>query len=179
MKTIKCLGAIVTLLLLVVLTSCEDQQARDELAKFKELENKKARNIELVKEFYQHLDKFLNEGDQKAFMNLWSSDSKRFGGSSDQSMSIEDMTPFLKTYYSAFPDLKHHLLIIIAENDYVVVQVKYTGTQVGEFMGIAPSQKKIECKGTHIFKLDAGKIAELHFLDDDFTMFSQLGHQPK
>jgi steroid delta-isomerase-like uncharacterized protein len=152
---------------------------KEELAKFKELKSKEASTIEIVKQFYTHLDKFLNQEDQNAFNNLWSSDSKRFAGSSDESMSMKDMTPFLKEYYTAFPDLKHHIINIIAENDYVVVQLKYTGTQVKEFMGIPPTQKKIECKATHIFKLDSGKIIELHFMDDDLTMFNQLGQKLK
>jgi steroid delta-isomerase-like uncharacterized protein len=161
------------------MSSCQYKQTKEELAKFKDLENKKVGNIEIVKQFYTHLDKFLNEEDYKAFINLWSSDSKRFGGSSDASMSLEDMTPFLKMYYTAFQDLTHHITNIISENDYVVVQLKYTGTQEGEFMGIPPSHKKIECKGVHIFKLAEGKVSELHFLDDDLTMFNQLGRELK
>lgn len=179
MKTIICFSAIFASLSLIALTSCQDQQAKEQQARSKELENKKASNMEVVKRFYTHLDKFLNQDDQKAFKNLWASDSKRFGGSSDESMSIEDMTPFLAMYYTAFPDLEHHIVNMIADDDFVVVQLKYTGTQLGEFMGIAPTHKKIDCRGIHIFKLNAGKVAELHFLDDDFTMFSQLGHQPK
>jgi steroid delta-isomerase-like uncharacterized protein len=126
-----------------------------------------------------HLDKFLDDQERNAFTNLWSSDSKRFGGSVDESMSMEEMTPFLISWYTAFPDLKHQIINIIAKNDYVVVQVRYTGTQINEFMGLSATKKKIECKGVHIFKLDAGKIAELHFMDDDFSMFQQLGHELK
>jgi steroid delta-isomerase-like uncharacterized protein len=170
--------AIITVLSMS-LTSCQNKQMKEELTRFKQLENKEASNIETVKQFYMHLDKFLDEQERNAFMNLWSSDSKRFTGSSDESMSMEDMTPFLKTWYTAFPDLKHHIINVIAKNDYVVVQVKYTGTQMNEFMGIPATQKKIECKGIHIFKLVAGKITELHSMDDDFTMFQQLGHELK
>jgi predicted ester cyclase len=179
MKTRSCFAGIVASLSLLILPSCQGQQAKEELARFRALEAKKARNIETVRRFYEHLDRFLNEDDQKAFMNLWASNSKRFGGSSDESMSIEEMTPFLKAYYTAFPDLKHHLVNILAEDDYVVVQLKYSGTQVGEFMGIRPSRKKIDCKGIHILKVDADKITELHFLDDDLTMFTQLGRELK
>jgi predicted ester cyclase len=170
---------VITTLVCLSLSSCQNKQNIEELAKYKESEAKKAANIEIVKQFYTHLDKFLNEEDYKAFLELWTPDSKRFGGSLDSSMSLEEMTPFLKMYYTAFPDLKHHLTNIIAENDYVVVQLKYTGTQEAEFMGIAPSHMKIECKGVHIFKLTEGKVSELHFLDDDLTMLNQMGIQLK
>jgi steroid delta-isomerase-like uncharacterized protein len=161
------------------LASCQNKQINEELVKYKELDSKEASNIETVKQFYMHLDKFLDEQERNAFINMWSSDSKRFAGSSDESMSMEEMTPFLKSWYTAFPDLKHQILNIIAKNDYVVVQVIYSGAQMNEFMGIPATKKKIECKGVHIFKLDAGKIAELHFMDDDFSMFQQLGHELK
>ena len=159
--------------------SCQNKRVSEELAKYKELDSKEASNIEIVKQFYMHLDKFLDEQERNAFNNMWSSGSKRYGGSVDESMSMEEMTPFLKSWYTAFPDLKHQIINLIAKNDYVVVQVKYTGTQMNEFMGIAATKKKIECTGIHIFKLVAGKIAELHFMDDDFTMFQQLGHELK
>lgn len=50
---------------------------------------------------------------------------------------------------------------------------------MNEFMGIPATKKKIECKGVHIFKLISGEIAELNFMDDDFSMFQQLGHELK
>jgi steroid delta-isomerase-like uncharacterized protein len=170
--------AIITVICLS-LTSCQNKQMKEELAKYKDLESKEASNIEIVRQFYTHLDKFIDDQERNAFNNLWSSDSKRFAGSSDASMSMEEMTPFLKMWYTAFPDLKHQIINVIAKNDYVVVQVKYTGTQMNEFMSIPATKKKIECKGVHIFKLAAGKITELHFMDDDFTMFQQLGHELK
>jgi steroid delta-isomerase-like uncharacterized protein len=158
-------------------TSCQNKQINEELAKYKELDSKEGSNIEIVKQFYMHLDKFLDEQERTVFTNMWSSNSKRFGGSSDESMPMEDMLPFLKSWYTAFPDLKHQIINIIAKNDYVVVQVKYSGIHMNEFMGIPATKKKIECKGVHIFKVVAGKIAELHFMDDDFTMLQQLGHE--
>lgn len=176
----KLMNSLVMLMVLCLpVTSCQDKQAKEELAKFKAQEAKEAANIETVKQFYIHLDKFMNAEDQKITLASFTADSKRFGGSSEVSMSLEEMTPFLKMYYTAFPDLTHHLNIFIANGDYVAVQLKYTGTQAAEFMGIPPSGKKIECKAVHVFKLDAGKITELHFVDDDLTMFQQLGRELK
>ncbi len=179
MKTAGGLVGVVGCVLLLATVSCQDQAASKELAAFRAMEANKAKNIETVRSFYQHLDGFLNEQDQRAFMSLWAADSKRFGGSADKSMPIEEMTPFLKEYYTAFPDLKHHLLNVLADGAYVVVQLKYTGTQRADFMGIHSSGKQIECKGVHVLKVTEGRIAELHFVDDDLTMFSQLGRELK
>jgi predicted ester cyclase len=171
-------GIVGTVVLLTTL-SCQDQGVIGELARFKELEAKKARNVETVKAFYQHLDGFLNAADHQAFMDLWAADSKRFGGSSNESMALEQMEPFLKSWYTAFPDLKHELLNVVADGDYVVAKVRYTGAQRAEFMGVQPSGKRIDCKGIHLLKVADGKIAELHFVDDDMTMFNQLGRELK
>jgi len=179
MKAEGWLAGIVGTVLVVSTVACQDQAANRELAQFRGMEAQKAKNIETVKEFYAHLDGFLNERDHKAFMGMWSADSKRFGGSSGESMSLEQMGPFLKEWYTAFPDLKHQLLNVMADGDYVAVQVRYTGTQRAEFMGIPPSGKKIDCKGMHVLKVAGGKVAELHFVDDDLTMFNQLGRELK
>jgi len=167
------------MVLLLGTVSCQDQAARTELTRFREVEAKKARNIETVRRFYQHLDGFLNEADHREFVGLWAADSRRFGGSADESSPIEQMEPFLKSWYTAFPDLKHQVLSVVANDDYVVVKIRYTGTQRGEFMGIQPSGKRIDCKGMHMLKVADGKIAELHFIDDDLTMFNQLGRELK
>lgn len=95
------------------LTSCKNKQVNEELANYKESESREASNIQTVKQFYMHLDKFLNEQERNAFTNMWSSDSKRFGGSSNESMSMEEMTPFFKILVYRFPrfetsDNKHN-----------------------------------------------------------------------
>ena len=178
MKNLNVVLVIMTALCLSFI-SCQNKQTQEELAKFKQIEATEAVNIEIVKQGYAHLDKFMNETDRKAFIDLYSADSKCFGGSAEQSISLEDMVQFITLWYSAFPDLTHQLNNIIAKGDYVVVQVKYTGTQEKEFMGIPASGKKIESKGVHIFKLAEGKITEMYTLDDDFTMFQQLGQELK
>ena len=173
------ISLVIMTVLCLSFTSCQDKQAMEELAKYKAQEAKEAANIEKVKQLYVHLDKFMNEEDQKITLNSFAADSKRLGGSSEVSISMDEFTPFLKMYYTAFPDLTHHLDNFIAKGDYVAVQLKYTGTQAAEFMGIPSSGKKIECKGVHIYKLNDGKISELHFVDDDLTMFTQLGMEMK
>jgi hypothetical protein len=84
--------------------SCQNKKINEELAIYEKLESKEASNIDTVKQFYIHLDKFLNEQERNALMNMWSSDSKRFGGSSDESMSMQEMTPFLTSWYTAFQE---------------------------------------------------------------------------
>jgi predicted ester cyclase len=172
-------AGLVGIVLLLGTVSCQDQAATTELRRFREVETKKARNIETVRRFYQHLDGFLNEADHREFIGLWAADSKRFGGSADESTRFEEMEPFLRSWYTAFPDLKHQILSVVADGDYVVVKLRYAGTQRGEFMGMLPSGKRIDCKGMHMLKLADGKIAELHFIDDDLTMLNQLGRELK
>ncbi len=179
MRTGNSVAGIVGSVLLLTTLSCQDRAVVGDLARFRESEAQKARNIDTVKSFYRHLDGFLNAADHTAFMSLWAADSKRFGGSSDESMPLEQMEPFLKGWYTAFPDLKHELLNVVAEGDYVVAKVRYTCTQRAEFMGIQPSGKKIDCRGIHLLKLADGKVAELHFVDDDLAMFNQLGRELK
>ena len=60
----------------------------------------------------------------------------------------------------AFPDNHAELVDIIAEGDKVVVRTIATGTHLGEFQGIVPTNKKIRIEGISIFRLSEGKIQE-------------------
>ena len=81
-------------------------------------------------------------------------------------------------FLSAFPDMKFTILDMIAEDDKVVVFWNITGTQVGEFRGIAPTGKKISLDGITINQLANGKIMDSFVSWDMWAMIRQLGTAP-
>ena len=96
-------------------------------------------------------------------------------GSSEESFVFEDIIPFIQMYYSAFPYYKPKIKNIFAADNYVVAQLKYTGTHSNMFMEIDSTGNKIEYKGIFIFKMADGKIIESWGIEDDLTMMTQLG----
>lgn len=75
----------------------------------------------------------------------------------------------------AFPDLNNTINLEIAEGDLVVQYVTITGTQQGEFAGMAPSGKQATWDVIHIGRVRAGKIVEHWAVADRLGMLQQLG----
>jgi C-1 hydroxylase len=77
--------------------------------------------------------------------------------------------------FTAFPDWHEAIEDIIAEGDKVWIRLTYTGTHTGEFMGLAPTGKKITAPAVAIYRIVNGKLVEGWFVTDSTDMFKQLG----
>ena len=80
----------------------------------------------------------------------------------------------------AFPDVSTKINLLIAENDWVVEKATATATHLGDFMGISPTQKKVQWEETHCYRLENGKIVE-HYPNIRLgkIMFDLLGQKEK
>jgi len=79
---------------------------------------------------------------------------------------------FLRT---GFPDLRVRVERMIAEQDFVTIQVTYTGTHSGDFMGAAPTGRTITFSGIDVFRFEDGKAVEHWGLLDTNALMRQLG----
>jgi C-1 hydroxylase len=77
--------------------------------------------------------------------------------------------------FTGFPDWHETIEDIIAEGDKVWIRISYTGTHTGEFMGIAPTGKKVTTKGVDIYRIVNGKLAEYWNVTDNMHLNTQLG----
>jgi len=75
----------------------------------------------------------------------------------------------------AFPDWHETIEDIIAEGDKVWVHLAYTGTHKGEFMGLAPTGKKITTMAVDIYRIVNGKLAEYWNVTDNVNILKQIG----
>ena len=64
---------------------------------------------------------------------------------------------------------------LIAEGDKVVMRQVTIGTHKGEFMGIAPTGRKVTINEIHVVRLTNGKIVEHRGVEDNLCMMQQLG----
>jgi steroid delta-isomerase-like uncharacterized protein len=80
---------------------------------------------------------------------------------------------------NAFPDIAFTVKDMIAEEDKVVSRVTCQGTHNGEFMGIAPTGKKMSINGIIITRWVDGKEVEAWEVIDMLGMMQQLGAIPK
>ncbi len=93
--------------------------------------------------------------------------------------SMEENKQFWPTIYTAFPDLSLAVNHLIAEGDKVAFQDILRGTHKGEFMGIAPTGKKIEMISTCIVRIANGKFMESWCTLDELRLMQQLGVIPE
>ncbi|MDP8951660.1 MAG: ester cyclase, partial [Actinomycetota bacterium] len=68
---------------------------------------------------------------------------------------------------------------LFAEGDKAVLRFTFRGTHQGEFMGNAPTGKRVTMAGIDIFRIADGKIVELWGQEDVLGMMQQLGAIPE
>ena len=77
--------------------------------------------------------------------------------------------------FKAFPDFHETIGDIIAEGDKVWARITFTGTHSGEWMGIAPTGKKITTEMVDIFRIVNGKLVEYRDVNNNLDFLKQLG----
>ena len=93
-------------------------------------------------------------------------------------LNLEQYRQVATIYPKAFPDIDSTVEDIVAEGDRVAFRYTWRGTHQGEFMGVAPTGKKVSILGTTIVRIAGGKIAETWALDDTLGLMQQLGAIP-
>jgi steroid delta-isomerase-like uncharacterized protein len=87
----------------------------------------------------------------------------------------EGLKQLMTMLFKAFPDFHETIEDIIAEGDKVWILFTYMGTHTGEFLGFAPTGKKITSRAVDIYRIVDGKIVEGSEVDDSLAFFKQLG----
>ena len=152
------------------MSSCQDTQTKDELANFKQAETLMATNIELAKKFYKHLDAV-----QMDSMKALCAPDMKIYYESGEPVSLSDMEPAIKMFYTSFPDYKHEIEDIIAAGDKVVCRIAFTGTFSNPFMDMSPSGVKFRYKGIQIFQFANSKVTNFWAVEDELGLMTQLG----
>jgi predicted ester cyclase len=81
---------------------------------------------------------------------------------------------FVERFLAAFPDLQHTVEEMLIEGDRVVVRFSASGTQRGEWNGIAPTQRRVSYTGVTLARIRDGRIAEHHTWWDTAELLDQI-----
>ena len=90
----------------------------------------------------------------------------------------EGFKQYVTTLITAFPDLRLTIDDMVAEGDRVVMRLTARDTHNGDFMGIAPTGKKIAVQAMGIDRFAGGKAVELWLSIDGAGILQQLGIVP-
>lgn len=87
----------------------------------------------------------------------------------------ESYKQFETLFFKGFPDWHETILDMVAEGDKVWVHFTASGTHKGEWLGIAPTGKKITFTAVQTWRIVGGKIVEKNSVTDMLQAFEQLG----
>jgi predicted ester cyclase len=113
----------------------------------------------IVRDFYEEVINGRNLG---AIDRLLTRDFRHNGeerGRAGQRQAVEE-------FLTGFPDLRHEILIILAEGDLVSAHQRWTGTVDGTFMGHAPNGRVVSFTSTAILRVRGSEIAEASDVTD-------------
>ena len=81
----------------------------------------------------------------------------------------------IASFVTGFPDLRFMVEETVCEKDKIVACWTFSGTHKGEFLGLAPTNRKVSIPGMTIHQIANGKILDSQSSWDAISLFHQLG----
>ena len=118
-------------------------------------------------------------GDIAGFGELVADDFIEHEGGPGLPPTKEGTLEFFRILLAAFPDMRMDVEDLIASEDKTVARVKVTATHQGEFMGVPPTDARVEIQLIDIMRFDdAGLVCEHWGVADMLSLMQQLGVVP-
>jgi predicted ester cyclase len=131
-----------------------------------EQEENKARFLRLIEEGF-------NKGNLSVVDDVVAEDSKEHQrGNSDGAKGTKEVIETLRRW---FPDFEMRPESVVASADTVWARFSAQGTNLGSFMGNAPTGKKIRIDVIDVVRFRSGKIVEHWGVPDQLGVMLQLG----
>lgn len=109
---------------------------------------------------------------------LYASDYIYHGPGGQELRGRDGIRGLWDVFLIGFPDLHSSIEDVISAGDKVVLRWRIDGTHTGEFLGIAPSNKKISLGVTEIFRFANGQLVEAWDQYDRLDLMQQIGAIP-
>lgn len=97
----------------------------------------------------------------------------------DEIRGAAGIRQFYTMLRDAFPDIHFTVEDQIAAGDRVVTRWTASGTHRGEFMGVAPTGRRVRVSGVDIDRIVGGKVVECWPITDYLHLLQQLGAVPE
>lgn len=123
----------------------------------------------------ERLGEAVSSGNLQALHEIFAANVKDHDPAPDQGSGPKGFVDFFTTMRTAFPDLKVSVDHIVQDDDNIAMAYKIHGTHKGDFLGIAPTGKRIEARGVQIARFENGKIVERWGSSDELGLVQHLG----
>jgi len=131
-------------------------------------------NKAIVRRFFEQA---WSQGDLSIVDELIATDADNV--SPDEMPGTAGIKQFIAMYRAGMPDTRMVVRDQIAEGARVATHWTGEGTHQGEFMGIAPTGKRVTTRGISLYRLSGGKIVEGYDAWDKLELAEQLGGVPR
>jgi predicted ester cyclase len=81
-------------------------------------------------------------------------------------------------FRSAFPDWYEEIVELVAEGNRVAGRFRCSGTHLGEFLGEAPTGRRMEVEEVFFLRAEDGRFVDFWALEDSLGRMRQLGLLP-
>jgi predicted ester cyclase len=95
-----------------------------------------------------------------------------------QSPGLEGVKEYWRALEASFPDFKLDPDVFEANDDYVTLAYRLSGTHQGEYMGHAPTGRHFEVRSVQVGRFENGLMVERWGSTDIFGLLTQLGLLP-
>ena len=114
-------------------------------------------NKRIVKDY---IEKIINTGNTENISDYISNDYREVYNGSVYEVGIKGAAEHVNGVHKTYADLKLKVEKQWSEGEYVITYYVMTGTHVGNWMDIKPTNKKVEIHGVNIDRIVNGKITE-------------------
>jgi steroid delta-isomerase-like uncharacterized protein len=121
-----------------------------------------------------------NPGWQKVWDELMSTDVvHHFNSAAEPITGLMANKTFNENLFQGFPDIRHRIEDILAEEDKVMYRTTIQGTHTGEFLGAPPTGKAVKVNDFTLLRISNGKIMEWWYECNLLAVMQQVGLVPE
>jgi predicted ester cyclase len=128
-------------------------------------------NKVLVRQFFQAID---DSGGSLDFVDKWMTPDFQTHFNSPDAMDLAGYRQFMSAALSAFPEMRHEIRYMVAEDDLVAAGITLHMVHTGEWQGIAATGRAISVEEIAVVRLREGKVVEEWVVFDAAALQQQL-----
>ncbi len=121
----------------------------------------------------------VNSGNFDVFDEVIDPDVVDHDPAPEQGPGPQGFKDMFRAMRAAFPDLQVTPEHMTATEDDVALAYTIAGTHQGDFLGVAPTGRKITARGVQIGRFENGKLAERWGSSDQLAILQQFGAEPE
>jgi predicted ester cyclase len=116
----------------------------------------------------------MNDRDVDRYVQLLDANYVGEGGLAGPIQGPEGARQMINMLLTAFPDLRPEVEQLLPSGDYVVLRARLSGTQKGNFLGIAPTNKSATWRLCSVMEIRNGKVVRATGYPDTASLMEQL-----